>query len=373
MISVSGVSKTFSTAGNAVHSLHGISFDVAAGEFLVAIGASGSGKTTLLRSVAGLEWPDAGTIALRGEVVFDAANGIDVPPQRRRLGMVFQSYAIWPHLSVIDNVLLPLRHGYLRMRDDAARQAAMRALELVGIAALATRPAPLLSGGQQQRVALARALAVSSDVLLMDEPLSNLDAQLREEVRGELKSLSRRLGATVLYVTHDRSEAMGMADRVLVLERGSVLQIGLPAEIYDRPASRTMAEFMGRVNWIVGTPSGDGCIETPLGSLCTPGGVPHSGTVTIGIRPESIGVRKAAPGDALGMNQVTATAVTVQFLGSHAVLEVEAAGQRLTIETRGAGLPLPGDELVLDLPPDRMFVFAEGTQTAPLAAAVLQV
>lgn len=359
MISVSNVDKTFAAGGNAVHSLCGVTFDVAPGEFLVAIGASGSGKTTLLRSVAGLEWPDAGRIALRGETVFDAAAGTDVPPQRRRIGMVFQSYAIWPHLSVLDNVLLPLRNGYLRMKADAARRAALDALELVGIAALAERPAPQLSGGQQQRVALARALAVSSDVLLMDEPLSNLDAQLREEVRGELKALSSRVGATVLYVTHDRAEAMGMADRMLVLERGSVLQIGAPAEIYDRPASRTMAEFMGRVNWIIGTPAADGRVTTPLGPLVVSDGTARSSAVTIGIRPEGIGVRRAAPGEgAGGVNAVAATAVSVQFLGSHAVLEADAAGQRLVIETHGLALPAPGDALILDLPADRMFVFA---------------
>ena len=359
MISVADVAKTFVSGGNAVHSLRGVSFDVAPGEFLVAIGASGSGKTTLLRSVAGLEWPDAGTIALRGETVFDAAAGIDVPPQRRRIGMVFQSYAIWPHLSVIDNVMLPLRNGYLRMTDDAARAAALRALDLVGIAALAARPAPQLSGGQQQRVALARALAVSSDVLLMDEPLSNLDAQLREEVRGELKALSSRVGATVLYVTHDRAEALGMADRVLVLDHGSVVQVGSPAEIYDRPASRMMAEFMGRVNWIEGALAADGRAATQLGPLRIPNGVARSGAVTIGIRPEGIGVRRPAPGaDALGVNAVAATAVSVQFLGSHAMLEADAAGVRLVIETRGTAVPAPGDALVLDLPADRMFVFA---------------
>jgi ABC-type Fe3+/spermidine/putrescine transport system ATPase subunit len=373
VISVSGVEKTFAAGGNAVHSLRGVSFDVVPGEFLVAIGASGSGKTTLLRSVAGLEWPDAGRIALRGETVFDAATGVDVPPQRRRIGMVFQSYAIWPHLSVLDNVMLPLRNGYLRMKLDAAQAAAMRALELVGIGALAARPAPQLSGGQQQRVALARALAVSSDVLLMDEPLSNLDAQLREDVRGELKALSSRVGATVLYVTHDRAEALAMADRVLVLDHGSVLQIGSPAEIYDRPASRTMAEFMGRVNWIAGTPAGDGRVATPLGPLRVAGDVARSGAVTIGIRPEGIGVRRAAPGDVLGANAVAATAVSVQFLGSHAVLEADAAGVRLAIETRGTALPAPGDALVLDLPPERMFVFAEDTAAAPPAAAALPV
>jgi iron(III) transport system ATP-binding protein len=369
VISVSGLEKKFAVSGKVVHSLRGVSFDVVPGEFLVAIGASGSGKTTLLRSVAGLEWPDAGKIALRGEAVFDAATGVDVSPQRRRLGMVFQSYAIWPHLSVMDNILLPLRHGYLRMTDNAARKAAIRALELVGIASLATRPAPQLSGGQQQRVALARALAVSSDILLMDEPLSNLDAQLREEVRGELKSLSSRVGATVLYVTHDRSEAMGMADRVLVLDRGSVLQIGSPTEIYDRPANRTMAEFMGRVNWIAGTPNGDRRVDTQFGSLSTTSDVVGSDAVTIGIRPEGIGVRRSVPGDDMrGINEVLATVVSIQFLGSHAVFEAEAAGQRLLIETRGTALPAPGDTLILKLPPERMFVFAEGSAAAQLDA-----
>ena len=369
MISASGIDKTFAVGGEGVRSLRGVGFDAVAGEFLVAIGASGSGKTTLLRTIAGLEQPDAGIIKLREEVVFDAARGIDVPPQRRRLGMVFQSYAIWPHMTVLENVMLPLRRGHLRMKHEAARAAALRALDLVGIAALADRPAPLLSGGQQQRVALARALAVSSDVLLMDEPLSNLDARLREEVRGELKALGSRLGATVLYVTHDRAEAMGMGDRLLVLDHGVVLQIGPPGEIYERPSSRQLAEFMGRVNWIEGKAARDGRIETRLGLLRAARPAPAGTAVTLGIRPENATLVRTAAVANDAPNTVRATALSVQFLGSYAVIEIAAAGERLVVETRGGeALPEAGETVVVHLPYERLLLFARDPDHATQAA-----
>jgi iron(III) transport system ATP-binding protein len=293
--------------------------------------------------------------------VFDAAAAVDVPPQGRGLGMVFQSYAIWPHLSVLDNVMLPLTRGHRRLRHEAARAAALQALEMVGIASLADRPAPLLSGGQQQRVALARALAVSSDVLLMDEPLSNLDAQLRDEVRRELKALVGRLGATVLYVTHDRAEAMALGERLLVIDQGAVVQAGPPDQVYRRPATRQLAEFLGHVNWLDGTAQEAGRIDTPLGPLWTARcATPPSHPVTVGIRPESLSLHPIS--DSAGaVNHITATAVSVQFLGSHAVVEVECGGRRLVAESRGGDiLPAAGEAVSLHLPPEQLLVFERG-------------
>lgn len=216
------------------------------GEFVTLLGPSGCGKTTTLRMVAGLEQNSAGRISIGNEIVSDAARGIFVPSERRRLGMVFQSYAIWPHMTVFENVAYPLR---VRRRPDAEiREAVARTLRLVEMEGFAQRPAPALSGGQQQRVAIARALVFEPKVLLLDEPLSNLDAKLRLQMGDEFRAIQRRLGMTTLYVTHDQSEAMALSDRVVVMDRGRIQQIGAPEEIYRFPANRTVAAFFGTPN-----------------------------------------------------------------------------------------------------------------------------
>nr|WP_158670694.1 ABC transporter ATP-binding protein [Bradyrhizobium guangdongense] len=216
------------------------------GEFVTLLGPSGCGKTTTLRMVAGLEPNSGGRISIGSEVVSDAGRGIFVPPERRRLGMVFQSYAIWPHMSVFENVAYPLR---VRRRPNAEIQEAVtRTLRLVEMERFADRPAPALSGGQQQRVAIARALVFEPKVLLLDEPLSNLDAKLRLQMGDEFRAIQKRLGMTTLYVTHDQSEAMALSDRVVVMDRGRIQQIGAPEEIYRYPASRTVAAFFGTPN-----------------------------------------------------------------------------------------------------------------------------
>ncbi|HWH78010.1 MAG TPA: ABC transporter ATP-binding protein [Candidatus Binatus sp.] len=223
--------------------LCGVSFALQPGEVLALLGASGSGKTTLLRSVAGLEKPDKGKIEIRGKVVFDAATGIEIPAEDRGLGLVFQSYAVWPHRSVFENVAygLRLRHA----PEPEIRKKVGDILERLGLAPLADRYAHQLSGGQQQRVALARAIVYSPPVLLLDEPLSNLDAKLREDARVWLRELIKQLGNSALYVTHDQTEALAIADRVLLLDRGQIQQDGTPQEIYGRPTSQFTAEFMG--------------------------------------------------------------------------------------------------------------------------------
>lgn len=237
-----------------VWAVNGVSFSIQQGEMLTLLGPSGCGKTTTLRCIAGLEVPTSGRVAVNRKLLFDSENGINVPPDRRSLGMVFQSYAIWPHLSVSKNVSLPLtsaRSGKRLGRAEAAKTV-QEALASVGLADLAERPATDLSGGQQQRLALARALAQKPHLMLLDEPLSNLDAKLRESVRIELKRLRRELSLTAVYVTHDQVEALTLSDRIVVMDRGRVVQVGKPREIYERPQSRFVAEFVGVNNIFAG-------------------------------------------------------------------------------------------------------------------------
>jgi ABC-type Fe3+/spermidine/putrescine transport system ATPase subunit len=234
----------------AVTAVRGISFSVAAGEHLTLLGPSGCGKTTTLRAIAGLERPESGEIRIAGEPVYASVSGVHVPAERRGLSMVFQSYAIWPHMTVFDNVAYGLR--VRRLAAGEVRERVRWALDLVQLGELAERSAARLSGGQQQRVALARAFVFSPAVLLFDEPLSNLDAKLRAEMRIELKELQRRLGVTSVYVTHDLEEALAISDRVIVMRDGRVEQVGTPTEIYDRPRNPFVADFVGSANLIAG-------------------------------------------------------------------------------------------------------------------------
>jgi iron(III) transport system ATP-binding protein len=241
-VSVEGVSKRFGT----VRAVDSVSLAVADGRLLTLLGPSGCGKTTTMRMVAGLEQNDAGRIVIGERVVSDPAAGLFVAPERREIGMVFQSYAIWPHMTVFANVAYPLE---VRRRPAAeVRERVEGALRLMEMAHLAERPATALSGGQQQRVAIARALVFQPRVLLMDEPLSNLDAKLREQMRVDLRELQQRLGITTIYVTHDQEEAMVLSDEIAVMHEGRVLQTAAPETIYTRPANRTIAAFFGAPN-----------------------------------------------------------------------------------------------------------------------------
>lgn len=263
------VAKRFRRAdGEITSAVDGVSLDVAPGEFLVLLGPSGCGKTTLLRSIAGLERPDGGTVEIAGRTVFGPA--ANVPPERRGISMVFQSYALWPHLTVHDNVAYPLRNRRgtrLSKTEIAARVAG--SLALVGIDHLARQYPGELSGGQQQRIALARAFIAGDDLVLFDEPLSNIDAKVRERLRADLLAMQRRLGFAAVYVTHDQAEAMELASRVAVMRDGRIEQLGTPREIYERPVSRYVANFVGLANEVPGTVTGvDGdrvVLDTPFG------------------------------------------------------------------------------------------------------------
>jgi iron(III) transport system ATP-binding protein len=241
-----------------VIAVDGISFEIAPGELVTLLGPSGCGKTTTLRAVAGLETPSGGAIRLNNETVYSAAERRNVPTEKRGVSMVFQSYAIWPHMTVFDNVAYGLR--VRKLPQTEVRDNVLRVLDLVQLRDFADRPASKLSGGQQQRVAVARAIAFSPNVLLFDEPLSNLDAKLRAEMRVELRELQRRLDITSLYVTHDQEEALAISDRVIVMNGGKIEQIGSPEEIYNRPRSRFVADFVGSANLI------EGQVRGPSGS-----------------------------------------------------------------------------------------------------------
>jgi iron(III) transport system ATP-binding protein len=339
-----------------VSALENVSFEVEPGELFVLVGDSGSGKTTLLRCIAGLEVPDGGEIRIGGQVMSSDNPPTWVPPQQRRLGMVFQSYAVWPHLTVFENVALPLREGSQRIDRREVDRRVAEALEMVELQQLARRPATLLSGGQQQRVALARAIAVSSRLLLMDEPLSNLDARLREDVRTRIRDLSKQLGSTVIYVTHDQVEAMAIADRIGLLRLGELVQFGSPAELYRQPSQPSVAEFFGQVNWLDGVASGQGLVETAVGSFRV--GTPATRTgdrLTLGIRPECV---VPLNGELIaGENILETTLISTVFLGEQIVAQLKVGDRVLISKTRVLNIPTGGCVRVA-IQPDDIMTFA---------------
>jgi iron(III) transport system ATP-binding protein len=243
-IRVVGLRKLF---GN-VPVVDDVSFEVESGSILTLLGPSGCGKTTTLRMIAGLQRPDAGEIYVGDRLVTSVEQGIYLPPDKRRMGMVFQSYAIWPHMNVFENIAFPLRGR--RLPAAEIRDKVMTVLQSLGLEGLHDRPAPLLSGGQQQRVALGRALVGDPEVLLLDEPFSNLDARRRDEMRFELKEVQARVGVTTIFITHDQNEAMLLSDRVLVVNGGRIVQEGTPETIYQRPTTRFVMEFLGQVDQV---------------------------------------------------------------------------------------------------------------------------
>jgi iron(III) transport system ATP-binding protein len=301
MLRVEALSKSFVQPGGSVTVVDNVTFSVGAGQCFALLGPSGCGKTTTLRSVAGLETPDSGRITIGDSCVFDAERGLSVPVNERPIGMVFQSYAIWPHMTVFDNVAYPLTVGRDKPTKADARTRTLEALALVGMLDTAERSATQLSGGQQQRVALARAIVRRPQLLLLDEPLSNLDARLRETMRHELAEMILRIGVTALFVTHDQAEAFALADRLAVMNEGRLVQEGTPREAYGRPNSAFAATFLGGANVLsVDMTVGDGEQSTAVISgtqhrLTLADAAAKSGQYQVVIRPEDIEVSITAP------------------------------------------------------------------------------
>jgi iron(III) transport system ATP-binding protein len=338
-VTVENLTKRFGS--NVV--LNELNFEIADGELFTLLGPSGCGKTTTLLSIAGFVKPDGGAIRCGTATFVDAAGKLDVPAERRNLGMVFQSYAVWPHMTVAENVAFPLK---IRKVGKRARQEKVAGvLALVELTELAERFPHQLSGGQRQRVALARALVYEPSVLLLDEPFSNLDAKLRERARSWLKGLQHQLGLTTVFVTHDQDEAMQMSDRILVMDQGRIQQIATPEEVYRRPANRFVASFLGRCNFLGGVVHArrtDGTLEIALHGkrrslIAAASDVSVGSEVTIAIRPESIRLVEATANGPVGVvegaNTLDVSVTEVSFLGDHYEYSVAADGIELIAQS----------------------------------------
>ena len=356
MIRIRGLKKWFDTRRGRVEALRGIDLEVAEKEFCVLLGASGCGKTTTLRCVAGLERPDGGDLEIAGAVVNSPARRIYIPTEKRDIGMVFQSYAIWPHMNVFQNVAFPLVRGRKRYGKDLVAEKVRQALRLVRLDGLEDRPATDLSGGQQQRVAMARAMVTEPKILLMDEPLSNLDARLREQMRVELKKITRTAGVTTLYVTHDQAEALSLGDKVCVMHAGEILQVAPPDEVYARPANLFVAQFVGEMNFVKGKVAGRSQVECALGTLTVsvPAGVQAASAVTLAIRPEHVDLDAAGGSSA----SLTGTITSKNYLGDTALLEVEVNGVSLLVKLAGDSKFAVGQKTSVNLPSHRWRVFS---------------
>ncbi len=329
-IRIEGLRKSYVAEGRTIHALDGVDLTIPANRIFTLLGPSGCGKTTLLRCIVGLETPDAGEIRIGDEVVWSRAKGIAVPTEKRGLGMVFQTYAIWPHLSVFDNIAYPLQiRGVAKsvIRDKVAK-----ALQFVQLEGVERRSATRLSGGQQQRVALARALVAEPKVILFDEPLSNLDAKLREETRKELKSFLGKLGITAVYVTHDRVEALALSDSIAVMRAGNIVEIGSPQHIYFNADHRFVADFIGRANLVkavVRAQEGEHTVvDCALGTLhCQHHAAAVGDELTLCVRPEFIHIVRG--GITGTRNVVTGIVESLTFVGEVYEAEIRAGTELL--------------------------------------------
>jgi iron(III) transport system ATP-binding protein len=359
------IENLYKTFGEVV-AVNRIKLEIAEGEFFTLLGSSGCGKTTTLRMVGGLEKPDGGAIYLGDQCLVSPEKNLFIKPEKRDMGMVFQSYALWPHMTVFENVSYPLK---LRgIKGEVARKKVAEVLGLVGLGGLEERQAPALSGGQQQRVALARALVFSPKVLLLDEPLSNLDAQLREEMRRELKSLQQRVHITVIFVTHDQIEALSLSDRIAIMKFGVLEQVGTPEEVYFKPATPFVRDFLGKTFLLPGKVTGSSdqdvivevqgvgasALSVPRGNViaASNGSPTHGQNVLVAIRPEQVSL-SARPGDGQA-NVVEGTLQSVLFLGDRYEYTVTVGSEtRVLVSPHSQGLK-PGDKVFLDLKPEGM-------------------
>jgi iron(III) transport system ATP-binding protein len=335
MIEISGLHVRYHGDRGEVHAVRGINLHIKEGQFYTLLGPSGCGKTSTLRCLAGLEPPSEGEISIGGSLVYSSSRGVLVPPHKRDIGMVFQSYAIWPHMTAFENVAFPLQETRRFARSEV-KERVLQALRLVQLSGFEDRPAPFLSGGQQQRLALARALVREPKVLLLDEPLSNLDAKLREDTRVELRELVKRIGITTVYVTHDQLEALTMSDVVAVMNEGLIMQEASPMEIYRSPKERFVANFIGMSNFFEGevrsiaNGSGLGVVETRDGPVhcILPAAAKLRDSVTIVVRPEDIALGGSAPA-ASESNLLEGKVVAALFVGEAMEYQLQLRGGTL--------------------------------------------
>ena len=378
MLSVRSLHIEYAAAnGHIVKAVQDVSFEVPEGALFTLLGPSGCGKTTTLRSIAGLVRPRLGSIEADGRVVFSSEKGIFVAPNRRNFGMVFQSYAIWPHLNVFRNVAFPLEVRKARPSRKEIEQKVMRVLAAVRLDNLADRDATKLSGGQQQRLALARALVMEPQLLLLDEPLSNLDAKLREVMRFELKRMQRDFGCTTVYVTHDQSEALALSHEIAVMDEGRIVQIGSPRDIYQRPHNKFVADFVGSTNFIDGTmisadPGNGRCrVETALGGLtvqCVEN-FAKGANVVMSVRPEDIELFVAEPAHGEDDNFCRAIVEAKVFLGDYQDFHVRVADLLLRARVHPSLSTPIGDPVYVRMSPEKCVAIASASAPPHVAPA----
>lgn len=359
-LSVSGLSKVYGRQSE-VKALDDFSLAFPAGQCTVLLGPSGCGKTTVLRSIAGLITPDEGRIMIGDTVAFDHARRTEVPPEERRLGMVFQSYALWPHMTVAENIAYPLLSSGLSKAEIAAKATAM--LDWVGLGGIGGRYIHELSGGQQQRISLARAMVGKPRAILFDEPLSNLDARLRERMRMELLALRQKVPFTSIYVTHDQLEAMTLGDRVVVLRAGKIEQAGPPEDVYRRPRTRFAAEFVGIQNLLDGTVRGRTGqvvhVDTALGTLNARGWRDDRAAgarCTVAVRATLLTIEAGAKrADGAGHGRVVRSA----FQGSSSIILVDVGGTEIVVECLEEGRQEPGATVAVKPAPNAIFALLD--------------
>ncbi len=359
MLVIEKLKMHYGLNGGMYHALRGIDLDVKAGDFFTLLGPSGCGKSTALRSIAGLETPTSGRIVLGGEVLFDAAKSINVPANKRPIAMVFQSYAIWPHMTVGENVGFPLEASGVGRGERETR--VKRALDMVGLGHVVDRHASLLSGGQQQRVALARAIVREAGLILLDEPLSNLDAKLRDQMRIEIRDLLREVKSTAIYVTHDQEEAMSMSDRVAIMRDGEVVELDNPEALYFNPKTRFGAEFLGRTVIFDAKPIGASAngysLSAPFGVIEISGEQVSraEGAHLIALRPEHVALH---PGRIEGVNHFGGRIVSRVFSGKLVEYEVDVNGHIIPVQTTSSVMLPVGTDVTVDMAPDRFVLLA---------------
>jgi ABC-type Fe3+/spermidine/putrescine transport system ATPase subunit len=362
MLKVEGLEKSYATRDGVVQAVRGVSFAIPHGKFFTLLGPSGCGKTTTLRCVAGLERPSAGRITMGDGVLADAASGTFVPAFRRDIGMVFQSYAIWPHMNVFDNVAYPLRVRRPRPPREELRARVMETLRLVGMDALAQRVATRLSGGQQQRVAFARAIVNEPKLLLLDEPLSNLDVRLREQMRFELQELVGRVAITTLYVTHDQAEALAMSDTIAVMCEGVIAQCDAPRAIYRHPANAFVASFLGAANVLEATileRHGERALAAVDGgagviTVHCPADLGPAQRIRVVFRPEAALLRLSD----VGTSGIAGVVARVNFQGATTECHVDIGGRTVRALVPPSIEVGPGARAWIELDPTHCVVYA---------------